>query len=195
MSAFYPAPDSCIQPGRANELGHEFVDAALPAESRGIVDYGLAIPGGRQRLQQCACQELTIAKRNDASERPVNDHLAIAPDIGGHNRQTTGHGFEEYVGPAFVAGGEDEDIGGRVGNLEGFGRDVTKKTNSFAETERVHLLLQLGRHVPFRTASPDCKKVEIRINPAYGGQALDDSMKALALRQCAHRDQDLRVLG
>jgi len=121
MSAFYPAPDSCIQPGRANELGHEFVDAALPAEGGGIVDYGLAIPGGRQRLQQCACQELTIAKRTMLPSVPSTTTSRLPPTSVVTTGKPQAMAFEEYVGPAFVAGGEDEDIGGRVGNLEGFG--------------------------------------------------------------------------
>ena len=56
--------------------------------------------------------ERLVAEGHQRAQFVTAHHLVVAAHPRGHYRQAAGHGFEEHVGPAFVARGQNEQIGG-----------------------------------------------------------------------------------
>src|SRR4051794_35708584 len=96
-----------------------------------------------------------IVERHDRAQFGPAHDFAIAADIGGHDRDTAGHGLEEYVGPSFIARGEHEHVGRRQRRLELVRRYGAEKAYGAFDAKALRLLPQLRTDVPFCGGAAD----------------------------------------
>ena len=137
--------------------------ALVPLIVVGVIEDGGTIPVLVERGIQRLLQGGAVAERHDAAEFLAAHHFGVAADIGGDDRQAAGHGFEKDVGPAFVAGGEHEDVGRRQRPLEFVRRQRAEKMHALDQPQPRHLGVEFGAHVAFRAGAADDEVVQIRV--------------------------------
>ena len=104
------------------------------------------------------------------------------PDIGGDDRRAAGHAFEQYVGPAFAARAEQQNVGGAVPPLEFTLRDHAGESHALRHAQTRDQRFERGM---LGTGADDS---EVHVGRQQR-QSFDGDMVTLALDQMADGQQ------
>ncbi len=155
---------------------------------------GRPIPIRLQDLAQGLPQRRLVPERHDLAQVVPGDHLPISADVGGHHWKAAGHCLQEDVGPAFVPGRQDEDIGRGQGKGQALRGHGSKKAHRTADPQLPRPLPQEDRGIPLRTRAPHHQVLEVWEPGPQVWQHRQHPVDSLALHQGPHRDQDRPVL-